>query len=49
LSGLRLNLTDITKQQSIEDSVFGWYKVYHLKGVKESKKIDNRVFSIAQH
>jgi hypothetical protein len=38
----------ITQQQSIEDSVFGWVTVYHLKGVKEIKKIDNRVFSIAQ-
>lgn len=34
--------------QSIEDSVFGWYKVYHLKGAKESHKMDNRVYSIAQ-
>ena len=25
----------ITQQQSIEDSVFGWLKVYHLKGVKK--------------
>jgi hypothetical protein len=38
----------ITHQQSIEDSVFGWYNVYHSKGVKESKKLDNRVFSSAQ-
>lgn len=34
--------------QSIEDSVFGWYKLYHLKGAKESYKMDNRVYSIAQ-
>ena len=34
--------------QSIEDSVFGWSKVYHLKGAKESYKMDNRVYSIAQ-
>ena len=33
---------------SFEDSVFGWYKVYHLKGAKESKKMDNRDYSIAQ-
>ena len=45
--GLRTN-AQITQKQSIEDSVFGWIKVYHLKGVKEIKKIDNRVFSIAQ-
>jgi hypothetical protein len=47
LSGLITN-AQIAQQQSIEDSVFGWLKVYHLKGVKEIKKIDNRVFSIAQ-
>lgn len=40
--------SQITQQQAIEDSVFGWYKVYHLKGAKEIKKMDNRVFSIAQ-
>jgi len=34
--------------KSIEDSVFGWYKVYHLKGAKENKIMDNRVYSIAQ-
>ena len=27
--------------QSIEDSVFGWFKVYHFKGATESKKMDN--------
>src|SRR3989337_2972031 len=37
-----------TKQQSIEESELGWYKVYHFKGAKESKKVDNRVYSIAQ-
>ena len=47
LSGQIIN-AQITQQQSIEDSVFGWIKVYHLKGAKESKKIDNRVFSVAQ-
>jgi len=47
LSGHMIN-AQITQKQSIEDSVLGWYKVYHLKGAKESKKIDNRVFSIAQ-
>ncbi len=36
------------QKQSIEDSVFGWTKVYHLKGAKESYKMDNRVYSIAQ-
>ena len=33
---------------SIEDSIFGWSKLYHLKGAIESKKMDNRVYSIAQ-
>ena len=37
LSGLITN-AQIAQQQSIEDSVFGWLKVYHLKGVKEIKK-----------
>jgi hypothetical protein len=37
-----------TQQQSIEDSVFGWYKVYHFTGAKEIKTLDNRIFSIAQ-
>jgi hypothetical protein len=35
-------------RQSIEDSVFGWYKVYHFKGATDSKKMDNRIYSIAQ-
>lgn len=38
----------ITQQQSTEGSEPGWYKVYHFKGAKESKKLDNRVYSIAQ-
>jgi hypothetical protein len=32
----------------IEDSVFGWHKLYHLKGAKESYKMDNRVYRIAK-
>ena len=35
-------------RQSIEESQPGWYKVYLFKGVKESKQMDNRVFSPAQ-
>ncbi|HEX5169172.1 MAG TPA: hypothetical protein VFW11_08345 [Cyclobacteriaceae bacterium] len=35
-------------QQSIEESEPGWYKIYHFKGAAEVKKLDNRVFSIAQ-
>ncbi len=37
-----------TQKQSIEDSVLGWVKVYHFKGVKEGQKMDNRVYSVAQ-
>jgi hypothetical protein len=38
----------VTIQQSIEESEPGWYKVYNYKGAKESKKVDDRVFSITQ-
>jgi len=41
-------IAQITQQQSIEESELGWYKVYHFKGATEIKKMDNRVFSIAQ-
>jgi hypothetical protein len=41
-------VAQITKQQSIEESELGWYKVYHFKGSKEGKKLDNRVFTPAQ-
>jgi hypothetical protein len=41
-------LAQPTRQQAIEESELGWYKVYHFKGAKESKKVDNRVFSLAQ-
>jgi hypothetical protein len=34
--------------QSIEDSVLGWMKVYHFKGAKESKTVDDKFYSIAQ-
>ncbi|MEX1241112.1 MAG: hypothetical protein WEB30_15415, partial [Cyclobacteriaceae bacterium] len=37
-----------TKQQAIEETQPGWEKVYHFKGAKESIKLDNRTFSIAQ-
>ncbi len=33
---------------SIENDVIGWMKVYHFKGAKESKKVDNKLYSIAQ-
>ena len=38
----------LTTQQSIDESELGWHKVYHYKGAKEIKKMDDRVFSIAQ-
>jgi hypothetical protein len=38
LSGQIIN-AQITQQQSVEDSVFGWVRVYHLKGAKELKKL----------
>ncbi len=35
-------------KQIIADSSFGWYKVYHFKGVKEPRKLGDRTFSIHQ-
>ena len=43
-----LLMAQTTKQQSIDESQLGWYKVYKFKGASEVKKIDNRVYSIAQ-
>ncbi len=34
--------------QSIQDSVIGWMKVYHFKGIKESKTVDDKFYSTAQ-
>jgi len=55
ISILLINVTLVTfsfaqtnSQQSIEESELGWYKVYHFKGAKEIKKLDNRIYSIAQ-
>jgi hypothetical protein len=48
LGALQTGFCQSIPPSSFEDSVFGWYKVYHLKGAKESKKMDNRVYSIAQ-
>jgi len=41
-------IAQATTKQSIEESEPGWYKVYHYTGAKQSKKMDDRVFSIAQ-
>lgn len=35
-------------RESIEDEVIGWMKVYHFKGIKEIKKVDDKVYSAAQ-
>ncbi len=35
-------------RQDLEDSVIGWMKVYHFKGVKEPLKVDDKVYSVAQ-
>jgi hypothetical protein len=35
-------------RQSIQDSVIGWMKVYHFKGVKEPMKVDAKTYSAAQ-
>lgn len=34
--------------QSIQDSIIGWMKVYNFKGVKEAKKVDDKLYSAAQ-
>ena len=34
--------------QSIEDSAIGWMKIYNFKGIKESKKVDDKFYSAAQ-
>lgn len=34
--------------QSIEDSVIGWMKVYNFKGIKETKKVDDKFYTAAQ-
>jgi hypothetical protein len=35
-------------RQTIQDSVIGWMKVYNFKGTKESKKVDDKLYSAAQ-
>ena len=35
-------------RHSIEDSVIGWKRVYHFKGVKEPLKVDAKVYSATQ-
>lgn len=40
--------SQMTRQQSIDEAELGWYKVYHFKGAKESRKLGQYVFSVAQ-
>jgi hypothetical protein len=47
LAGLSSYAQSISPQ-SIQDSVIGWMKVYHFKGIKESKKVDDKLYSAAQ-
>ena len=35
-------------RQSIQDSIIGWMKVYNFKGIKESKKVDDKLYTAAQ-
>lgn len=48
LFGTKVAIAQLSKQQSIEESQPGWTKVYRFKGAKEIKKVDDRIFSIAQ-
>ena len=43
-----LSLAQPISRQSIEDDVIGWMKVYNFKGIKESKKVDDKLYSAAQ-
>jgi hypothetical protein len=42
------SFTQSIPPSSIEDSVLGWMKVYHFKGTKESKTVDDKTYSPAQ-
>lgn len=41
------NAQEIARQK-LQDSVIGWMKVYHFKGVKEPLKVDAKSYSAAQ-
>lgn len=47
-STLLFSIAQPIPRQSIENEVLGWMKVYHYKGIKESKKVDDKVYSPAQ-
>lgn len=38
----------ITDEQKIADSSFGWMKIYNYKGVKTTRTLEDKVFSAAQ-
>lgn len=35
-------------RETLQDSVIGWTKVYHFKGVKEPLKVNDKIYSAAQ-
>jgi hypothetical protein len=43
-----LAVAQISEKQQIQDSSFGWMKLYHFKGAKAARALGNRSFSIAQ-
>ena len=45
---LQTSFAQPVSRQSIKDSVLGWMKVYHFKGVKETKQVDAKIYSAAQ-
>ncbi len=42
------SLAQSFSNESIEDSVFGWMKVYNFKGAKAPVKVDDKLYSVAQ-
>jgi hypothetical protein len=38
----------VSEQQQMEDSSYGWMKLYHFKGAKSPRTLGSRTFSIAQ-
>jgi hypothetical protein len=35
-------------RETLQDSMIGWMKIYHFKGIKEPMKVDHRYYSAAQ-
>src|SRR5690348_13463407 len=44
----RLSSAQSIPPSSIEDSVIGWTKIYHFKGVSQPMKVDTKMYSAAQ-